>query len=410
MGIKKTLWLIAGGVSFILVVLIGIVGTFLYIGYSRAAAALPNAQVEWLAQHEKYHELFFHDQEVLSSLGIFPEPPYHHDAGAWLNSKLHWRLIENSEVQAPLRLPESLLSTFEIDSQDIYNPEHFHLLSSLDFGWWNELRRYDHWNLATHGPLAELFERDPLYSRANEPRPDANVLRFWSQLRFLKAMKDGRYEQASKDVRHLARLMYSSEDLGLAMTGSALLALERGAHEIIKAQVKLPEGWKPLTEDQLQRSSRYLFALPHFAVPTGHAQEMRATFPLLLDFGQCIALNMALHSGVLVQLEPVLEPLITDIYSTLTTFLDEADHCHLSNDRFIWNNSDYTQRHFTQAAFKAVDQSGGDSEEFAERLSVSGAYSMTRVPFILRAVGSLTLSTAHPGDWWSSYARENSGQ
>ena len=71
----------------------------------------------------------------------------------------------------------------------------------------SQLGQFDHWSLATVGPLAEqAAEVDPF----NMPIPDYQTLMDWAKLRLLQALATGDAGTALGDVQHLADLIASN--------------------------------------------------------------------------------------------------------------------------------------------------------------------------------------------------------
>jgi len=79
--------------------------------------------------------------------------------------------------------------------------------AGLDFSWMSRLAQFDHWSLATVGPVAErAAEVDPF----NLPIPDYQSLMDWAKLRLVQALGAGDSAAAIGDVQHMADLIASN--------------------------------------------------------------------------------------------------------------------------------------------------------------------------------------------------------
>jgi hypothetical protein len=152
------------------------------------------------------------------------------DAGPYLNPRLSWR-GEDGGVHparmASLEISEGLIQKLKTWGAKWMDHGEDIDLSALSFDWLKELGQFRYWDLDVY---ASNLPSGPLTvaSLIRAPMPaDFMILRHWAVLRTLKAVqsKSG-FEEALAEIRHLAALAYSTENMVGAVVALQLLRVE----------------------------------------------------------------------------------------------------------------------------------------------------------------------------------------
>jgi hypothetical protein len=289
------------------------------------------AVAEGFARH---HEAFVADQRFAEGLALFPEATGTDDAGIFFNPRLVWdwraEALESwratlGDEEHPLVLDDAVAEAMTGNDWLAASPEHWR---GADTAWMGELARYAHWDLERTGPASQMDEGE--YDWATAPLPLYLPLMHWAKLRLLQGIEDGSPVQAAAEVRHLARLAYSTENLLGAMVGLQILRSEREAFDHLVADGAVaPEGWRPLTEAEIHRLRRTIWAAVAYRsidTPPEHRDA-----PLAL--GGCAALLESAWAALIVR--PFLVDDHREAYDWLGETL-EASACRLTLVRRAW--------------------------------------------------------------------------
>ncbi len=113
-----------------------------------------------------------------------------------------------------------------------------------------ELRSTDHWNAdAPEGRYAAYLATDqhPLLSKS--PIPNLIDMQTLARLRLAQGLESGEMEPALQEVRHLAILAHSTENLIGSMIAVAILSIEkRGYDAAVARDLMASEEWKPASD------------------------------------------------------------------------------------------------------------------------------------------------------------------
>lgn len=235
-----------------LFVLIG----FLWFGRFKILVFRLREEFKQLPTQEKIlkHEKLIHEDEaILKNNEIFRGSRGTSDAGPFLNGKVHWEIGELHH-QGSLVLPEFLKKEMNKDWA-IKKP--LFKKMGLDFGWMKELLKYDHWNPEEHSPA---YPDGKKYLTYSFPVPSYRDLMTWAKLRLLYGKEQKDIQSAFKEVRHLARLIWTNDYLVSSMVTLNMLKIEHQFHETL-----LPEeegDWKLVPEDVIMRGKRYFYIVP----------------------------------------------------------------------------------------------------------------------------------------------------
>ncbi len=206
----------------------------------------------------------------LDADAFFTTPRPDADAGPWLNPRVGW---EGSKPAPELQIPEGTIAKLKelkltwLDHADELD------ISKLDFSWMKGLRAFGHWNLAVDSPITAL-PHPMLFQQL--PMPDFELLDLWARLRFVAALRDHDWLEASKDVQHLAWLMASTETQIGVLSVNRVLVRDDDARLAAIARGEDVTGWRVHTERWRRELIAAAWAAPHFALPWT-SDENRAT-------------------------------------------------------------------------------------------------------------------------------------
>jgi hypothetical protein len=114
-----------------------------------------------------------------------------------------------------------------------------------------DLRRFDHWDVHKSCPGCVSSEVET--RRLNFRTPDRRHLQGWAKLRLVKGLRDSKLDEASAEVRDLARLLMSTES---AINVGTALRIHRFEREAIdhayRVGMRLPEYLQPLSVEVLE--------------------------------------------------------------------------------------------------------------------------------------------------------------
>ena len=147
---------------------------------------------------------------------IFGEPDAGRlrDAAYFLEPLVTWETHPRSE--GILQLPQSLIDKIAAAGDDWATGLSASDAAGLDFDWMAQLLKYDHWSLATVGPVAEQAATvDPFYA----PIPNYQTFLLYAKLRYVRALGQGDVAEALNEVQHLADLLHSNGILNAELPG-----------------------------------------------------------------------------------------------------------------------------------------------------------------------------------------------
>jgi len=208
------------------------------------------------------------------------------DAGAFLNSRVMWHGFDQS---VEIAFPDVSTTKW---TQDWLVAEIPQVLKNVDLYWIRKLRDFDHWDVFKHGPNAHLVgERPRLVNPYQVPLPDFLFFSEAVKLHLRRALDQRNVTQALHDVRHLARLVYSTETLVGSMTMAHLLTLELAAYEAaIKRGLAVADDYRPIPRKTIEKIKETVWVTSGFADHS--APEVMAHVFLKSEWpvGSCAAL------------------------------------------------------------------------------------------------------------------------
>jgi hypothetical protein len=163
-------------------------------------------------------------------------------------------------------------------------------LASVDLSWMAQLPTYGFWDLEgagsplEHRPLAVFTEDRPVFA-------DLNRI---AHARLLQGLRTRTTSTAAAEVRALARLALSTENMVGEMTAIALLKKEQRAFEEAKAIGEDTTGWTPLSSAQTEALKRVLLAALSQHTLLSSTSMTAHRFPV----GTCAALSEGLGGAL----------------------------------------------------------------------------------------------------------------
>ncbi len=194
---------------------------------------------------KKHEKVILEDREILKKYDVFKPSKGTKDAGPYLNKRIHWE-IGDIHHKGDLVLPDFIHKEM---NKDWVNKKPLFKKMGMKFDWMKELHQFDYWNPEENSPAYPEGKRYPTYSF---PIPSYKDLVTWSKLRLLYGREKGDLVSAFKDVRHLARLIFTNDYLVSSMITISMLRLESEIHE---------GNWEIIPEEDLMRAKRYFYAV-----------------------------------------------------------------------------------------------------------------------------------------------------
>ena len=205
--------------------------------------------------------------------------------------------------------------------------------------------------------------------------PDANDIIALSKLRLAQGSMMNQPLVALREVRKLAELLMTTENLQLTMTGLALLDHERRAYNFFvnERQIKT-DDWKPVDRNITRRAHRALIASPGYLRLWTDADILQKDFIDHTPPGFCATVNEALPfefslRGLLEPEWPLEHSLASEYERLDRVFLKARSQCRL--------------RYLTKLV---------EANRFAE--DVPGPVVLNRLPYARKVFG-MRLSTAN---------------
>ncbi|MEL6345470.1 MAG: hypothetical protein AAFV53_20345 [Myxococcota bacterium] len=213
---------------------------------------------------------------------------------------------------------------------------------------------YDHWDQSASGPYAAAIDDLEPVMTAVAPVPSTASLRTLVKLRLARGLVDGNMLEALVEVRHLTRLMLSTDSFITAHVGVAMLNIERQGYEEAVARGLLEAGaWAPVSSADTGLARRMLFAMHAVYVGDAPADALdRLNDAMDAPFGTCPALSEAIASITLIRglLEAPLpfEGDFNDRAAFLEAQLTQTD-CPLRMERKLWAHPEWNAFGFWDA-------------------------------------------------------------
>jgi hypothetical protein len=204
---------------------------------------------------KKYSEIILSDRQELEKFDVFKGSRGNNDAGVYLNDIVPFS-VEGKK---------SLLSIDPEIVKKLYTNDWFTreiaTVNSMDFSWMKRLSEFDYWSPEISNPEINLSDRPDVF---NLPLPSYTLLINWAKLRLIHGKQTGSISDALKEVRQLARLTFTNDNLVSAMSAVAILRVE--TKFLTKNNLKM-DDWKSVPDESLIKAKRYFWAIPSFVDP-----------------------------------------------------------------------------------------------------------------------------------------------
>lgn len=309
-------WLAAGLAA---LVLLGLWGS--YFIFARPTLVANRARIESLQSR------YLRDLDNVTQLSSLWTTSRAKDASPWIRDRIAWGAGDQrlEPVLQDLALPDA---TRELLKHSDYVRDSLRTLpiAGLSFVWMQKLRAYDYWNLYGRGksPTSKLGLSDG----EDVLMPQVSTFKDWAWLRLARGAQTATSAAAAEDVLHLARLLFSTENIVASITAAQMI------------------GWIPetteLNADQaaaILRSCRANVSLLADAFPENLARKV------LLDGRtspcECTALRervwraKILGRGLIQHVSPALTSLGAEVARR------NPAKCHLDQDVVRWLTPKY---------------------------------------------------------------------
>lgn len=219
---------------------------------------------------------------------------------------------------APANPSQNLIGENWLKARDF--PE----IDRIDLSWMQELFRYDHWDPFATNIFKSWYSNEPEPTWIDAPMPNFLALLAYSKLRLMRAVSSGEMESGLREVRHLAKLAYSTETLIGTAVAVRILRYERDAH-LYATDHDLAVNWSSESHEGLERALNTAFAFASFAgVATSPDLLVRVVGDTELQFGRCAGITEGVLRASSYRAELGATPIAMPDFSEGYRLLDEA--------------------------------------------------------------------------------------
>lgn len=270
------------------------------------------------------------DYQTIKKIDFFKlKPGKLNDAGPFLNSIVGWDGIKDANgifIEPEIK---NQLRNFPNDSNA--KPDFKNL--NLNFSWFKELHKFDHWNYEFHKPVDAQSKNYLFY---NIPIPNYGDLMIWSKARLIKGIKEKNLTAAIKENRDLAKLIFLNEDFVSSVVAINILKNEMKVIETL-AKNELNKH-KLIPTETLNAALRFFRAQNSFL----DLRLSNKTFELLneFDIGLCQRVYQAMADYK--AFHKFLRPEMTESFERLNKVVEDTDStCRNSFVRQKWADPNY---------------------------------------------------------------------
>lgn len=314
--------------------------------------ALRKKQQRLLALTPEYTRI----QTLFSHLDVYQTNNAGKDAGDFLNPIVRWPLQCGSPeyLQHPPAGPLQVSAEWQSRIQtriDIQNYSSWDL-RKLDLSWLAKLKQFDYWDLSLADSQKTHYNRllqqkisAIEYFRAVPYPAFADLFQF-GQLRLMQGLKQRKMKAALEEVRHLAKLLYSTESMqGLIVSAAMLVAEEKAYQLAVEKKILAKSDWTPVTEGLDLLNNGLINVLPQYGAYASDDILIHTIENPKNTIGRCAAIQEGLPR--LARLVPLfskqwpLERSMEDALGRLKKIaLDPNNGCRLRYVREYWQNQD----------------------------------------------------------------------
>lgn len=373
--------LVALGVVLAVVVVVFVAGGTLLVreGETKFQATQQQLAAEWArwATEIEADEARWRDDPLIA-------PADGGDASSLLFAHVRWDRLD-AGLASP-EVPAALVKQFKEWGADWPTHAGEAGVELLDFKWMADLPSYGYWDLE---PLGGALDAVP-FSPLTEPIPQFVDLLDIARARLSQGLASGHPVEAAMEVRALARLALSSEQLVGMMVGVGLLHVEHRAWEEAMTRGLDVTGWEPISEADQQRLKRIVWAANAPVSLAGNGPMIDAR----VNVGRCSALREGLGGAHF--LRGYLQRRFAKRYEALTHALEESP-CRLRRQRAVWNHPGAAGELPVSTAAFCTGAYGDSSGAFCGAPDFVVAF-----PFVRDFVGLNLVSIGGP-DWFKPY-------
>ncbi len=282
------------------------------------------------------------DAQISSEIPLFINKNlYNQNAATFLNPMIQWQgdvafdnpLNGSSSLALSEKINELLKSNSDFTKLKIIWSEH-----NLDFSWFKKNLVFDHWNLSENAPydLSELR-----FQVLTAPSPFYTDLINWTKLYLLYSYEMKQLPTNSKDIDHLASLIFSQQNFVGTAVALKLLELKQIFYKELPDQHKKQVTGILVTDQQVQavkRLVKVVSGLSSILVPNTLFNKI-----IKLEVTKCIFLEEAL--AINVDFKPLFELSYPEAIQRLEELRKRTiNFCPNSYAKVAWTSKKYQER------------------------------------------------------------------
>lgn len=247
------------GLGFTFLATLAIVGIE-YLGRTRVDPVVKN----YIAVQNSHLEAFNEDQAFLKTSDFFKDHPAGvADAGPSLNLRLPWQPPPTGGDQVkPVRVSKELTERI-LRYRGDWMRHHGPLMKGNppDLSIFDKLDPFQVWDIEGVGPIHRLIETGEFVVPENLPIPDSIEILTLAKLRLAAGAEYKNPKLALNQIRAMARLLLTTENIHLFATGLSLLDIERVAlRYYVDVGLMEESDWDPVSRNFTRRASRAVWA------------------------------------------------------------------------------------------------------------------------------------------------------
>jgi hypothetical protein len=238
--------------------------------------------------------------------------------------------IRRDEVKTAPLIPEAIAEALKANKSTFVDHVDDVDVSSIDLSWMRQLNQFAYFDIEAGDPKGD----SRAFHLFNEFFPNFLDLQNMAKVRLIQGLASGDARQAAKEVRELARLCFSSEQLICEMIGIAILGMEEAAFKEAQKRKQITDAWVPISENErLQMRRLFWVGLEQYTMdaPLEMLKEEKITI------GSCAALREGIGTTLLMrEFAPQDQKERLD---ALKQIADVSIHCRLKRERAALNGS-----------------------------------------------------------------------
>ena len=320
-------------------VLLAIVAIYVAFHVSSNRVLVP-ARARIAESYAKHSPAFLADATAIERASPFPVAMGTHGAGPFLNPRMAWdgppAAVEAYRAkvgqQESIGVPSAVFEALGRWGPQWVEHASDDSIAKIDTGLLKELLQYDHWDIESGSPSEEMRP----FSVVSRPVPRFGTLVSLAKVRLLQAMRGGSMKDAAAEVRHVARLVHSTETIVGALVATLLLGIERAAFDKHVAAGGATDGLAPVTTELPARMQRFVYAYGAYAAPYAPSDvSSKLLGSGAPSFGKCAALSDGAEIALIVRQN--LDREMADRYREIGGYLAaNQGTCRLKTLRKLW--------------------------------------------------------------------------